>query len=520
MAVGVVGLLVLFAACEKEIQEKGPKVAVDFLVDNGGYEAEDMRSSEAMEAETVVVPLGDDLYAYATLKPEPADELRAEVGLSNGQRVYMEAYAPGGNTAVATAMYTYTGGKLVADADSPLGVEPGTYDFVAYSYYGSTSNPATANIDPLQSDLVWGKATSQPITATNRTVTIKMLHKFSQVRVELNAGAVATAITTLTGVRIESCKKVNLSVWNGALTEVSTVTHDATSFSNSGLTRTSTYRRFYPSPTKVTIEKIVLTMIGGGSKTFEGYSARFTKGLTGGKIYTLVLDLKRVLWSRSNIYWNGSALTFVGQGTDLTKQGYQGVFFKWGSLVGISPVGENMVAYLSSTPCYQPNGSGGWTKTYYTNYADIPCVVGNVAMPSYNSVSDKTGDICRQIDSQYRMPTSDEFLPSGGASWGEMPGEYPIFANSDDNGTYDFIANGKSYFTNTVGDVLFPLSGHRYYTDGSVGAVGARAYYWSSSRSGTNGIRMSTNANIFGITVTTWDVDRNHATPIRCIKNS
>jgi hypothetical protein len=536
MTMGAIGLVLFLSACEKDWlgQDAGEKVTVDFLIGGGDYDSvdEDIRTLRGGGSETVDVSLDDGFYLQATLKPELAGELRAEVSLSEGQRVYMSAYASGGSTAVATAMYTYTGGKLVADANSPLGVEPGTYDFVAYSYYGSTADPATAGIDPLQSDLVWGKALAQPITATSRTATIKMLHKFSQVRVELKAGAVATAITELTGVQIGDCKEVDLSVWNGELAEGLTVTHDATGFSSSGLTRTSAYRRFYPSPTKVTIGKIVMTMIGGGSKTFEGHSANFTKVLTAGKIYTLVLDLKRNMWSRSNIVWDGSKLTFATTPAEnaTIPANVQGVFFKFGSLVAVSPVGS----FAAEKVLFDATGNYN-----YANYAAVPYMDESLqnsvnswgdAFTTYNggtrfNATTGKGDICSYITSQgwvdgsWRTPSYQNgfdlrtiasvhlySFPSGGNVYGDY--NYG-FAQP---GFGQFWGIGATSSDNPLNPVSVCLPHSGYYEGSPVVVENGPLRLWTSTVYDSNVTHSNTIADQY------HPRERGHA--IRCIRTN
>jgi hypothetical protein len=158
------------------------KVAIIFSTTTSNEEGDDevLRSAGAEKAETQTVSLGGDLYLSATLRPvaAAADELRATAAEpGEGQKVCLLVHTAGTNTLVDSVLYIYTGGQLVAG--KTFSVDPGTYDFTAYSYYNSTETPATANIDPAK-DLVWGQQTKE-ITAGDQTVTIVMKHLFAKV---------------------------------------------------------------------------------------------------------------------------------------------------------------------------------------------------------------------------------------------------------------------------------------------------------------------------------------------------
>jgi hypothetical protein len=90
--------------------------------------------------------------------------------------------------------------------------------------------------------------------------------------------------------------------------------------------------------------------------------ARFNQKLLPGRSYTLTVKFDELEWAKSNIYWDDSAqkLTFVPASGSTAYQGYQGVFFRWGSLVGISPAqksGSNDTekdAFDGTVPLYIP----------------------------------------------------------------------------------------------------------------------------------------------------------------------
>lgn len=121
----LVGLAVLLASCEKDISDRtGLTVPIIFSTTTTGYETEAVRSLGAREPETVVVPMGDNIYMYATLKPDQEEEttfdsnqLRAVVPLENGQKVRFAAFnKTTGVQQGSTVTYTHTGGSLCRTA--------------------------------------------------------------------------------------------------------------------------------------------------------------------------------------------------------------------------------------------------------------------------------------------------------------------------------------------------------------------------------------------------------------------
>jgi hypothetical protein len=203
-------------------------------------------------------------------------------------------------------------------------------------------------------------------------------------------------------------------------------------------------------------------------------------------------------------------LTFDAHGTT-TNEGYQGVFFKWGSLVGVSPAQTNNGDpdidddhFLETTPVYAPDGSGGWTITTYSDWENIPYwkhgLYGDVIDDEDQIIG--VGDICRYLNSAYRLPTINEFgtsyanwdstnpttVPVDGG-WVRSSGWPSSFANvvATPNGQADLIGAGLGYAKNVTMDNLMLLaSGYRHYTDFSLGGVGNLGYYWGGSADGSD----------------------------------
>jgi hypothetical protein len=484
--VAAVGLLFLFMACEKDIEGgfgKGEKVEIFFSTDIINYStAEDVvRSGDMREAESRTIYINDSIYLQTTLVPDSEEDLRATVGFIDGQKIVFEAYDTSSpSTAVDSKTYTYSEdeGKFIPDTE-PLGVVPDgttTYRFVAYSYFGETDAPSTT-ID-LSRDLVWGKSTDRTVndTETSRTATINMTHLFARVKVLVKSGISTVTITDLRDVEIEGSTWTTVNAFDGSFGTASTV-KQWIEFDEDELPAEeieSGQRLVFPvttAPAKVKFGTIEIS----ATAPFSDQTVKFNSTLDAGTSYTLVVDVKRCIWARSNIYWQEVTddqdpkypgyLTFVPAGNDLSKQGYQGVLFKWGSLVGVSPVGNN---YDNNTTLYVPydytdaaptaakwlsttrdkvkndtkipEATDDWTKWAYnaSTAKEIPYLDPTYAGSNYGRDNEYAidadrnnqtmyqslrGDICQYlsktntVSGKYRLPTSNEFGQRSAISW-------------------------------------------------------------------------------------------------------
>jgi hypothetical protein len=546
------GLVVFLISCEKEVLLKGSgqKVAVNFSVVSGGYDAneEAVRSFDTEESETEVVHLEKDLYLYAKLVADE-DEVRAVTtsALIEGQRVHLEAYYTSSGSIAGSADYhANSQGKLVLDdPDQPLEVDPalGPYDFAAYSYYQSTGALSATNINPTASDLVWGNALNQAISATEagRTVEITMKHKFSKVRVKIDVNGVEDAeITDIGTVQIVGGKTVNLTVKDGSLALVApdvAKTVDAWTGISSPFSEkviVSDYSLFYPSPTSVSISSITLT-VEEDVHVFSDLSAVFTKALTAGKHYTLVVDLKKILWAQSNIYWEETlndgdgGLTFQKSGDTPNHSDYQGVYFRWGSLIGISPAGGKTAEAVGDVVIYIPPVKAGehWdgtkkvssSHTLWTgagSWANIPYLSASVVQLNYlydhPAFSTYKGDVCSFLTGGvWRMPNKDEILLAvGTVAWSIVTAADPNNASGK--------GPGGVGIRDLSGFVFFPVTGERYSDRGGTlteANIGAAGFYWSGTSSAYWAFRMSfRDSKIYPQEVN----DIGHGHSIRCIK--
>lgn len=495
------GLAVIFLSCEKEVSERGAnkEVAVIFSVNRAGYGASDeARSSfDARKLEPTVVPLGNDIYLYATLEPDSteslSDELRASP-LLNKQKIRLAAFnKTTGLQEGSAATYTYTGGKLVPDG-LPLGVEPddGTiYRFVAYSYFGDPeTDPVETGIEPSQ-DLVWG-VKEQPITDTEagRTVSITMDHRFSRVRVKLKANQIPGAkITAIGTVQVTGRQVADLEIESGDVTAAGASAMPDVGWSSlvSPFSETnilSDYDVFFPSPTGVTISSITIELSDQTVHVFTDISAAFSQPLTAATNYTLVVDLKRFLWAQSNIYWDDSlnegtgGMTFQKPGDTPDHSDYQGVYFVWGSLVGLSPGGQSATRFVYIPPV---NGVEHWSKT---SPGDSPWPGWGVPVPlvesnyktlyrDYADFDNYIGDICSYLtDGAWRMPGHYE-----GSIFGSRISLYTEFYDPNDPTGQGEMGNRGGWFDSAASPVFFPASGAFGPYLGYSNNAGASGYY-------------------------------------------
>jgi uncharacterized protein (TIGR02145 family) len=295
----------------------------------------------------------------------------------------------------------------------------------------------------------------------------------------------------------------------------------------------------------------------------EGTSDTYTKimGTTksdanwvAGKCYNFDVAWSKpdITYAGSNIYWDGTKLTFAAAGQtatagDITINEYtQGVLFKWGSLIGISPAqtpsGSNswsgneiiyMPTYDSSTSTatwtsgtasdagYTGTGYTGYSKVPYENSTDRPTGADKNSLDYSETLKDAKwkvykGDICQFLGeigaapTGYRMPRSEEFEADG-----LTPGKsFSSYNNKDATGTYNLSNLGYATW-NTTG-IIFPASGYRTQ-DGLLSSAGNTGRYWSGSAdNSTSGLNLAFSSG--SVTPSDYFL-RQYAFPIRCVKN-
>jgi hypothetical protein len=231
------------------------------------------------------------------------------------------------------------------------------------------------------------------------------------------------------------------------------------------------------------------------------------------------------------------------------KSQYQGLFFKWGSLVGISPRSANWGA---TTVLYAPTGPNGhYVKTDASKYAasnwgnvtvgsgaTINAITGvsNLRLSGYatylNTLPDQVaahrGDICAYLSGRpgipkgfWRMPTSAEFDPGFPAAFVQADHytkstTYAAVTSTEDDGTF-VIKSGYTLTSSPANKrpVFFPAGGYRNPTNGNASDVGTHVGVWSSSPAGAN------SNYLYGIAASinpAQAVARTHGLQVRCVR--
>jgi hypothetical protein len=573
------GLAVLLFSCEKEdnLKGSGEMVAVNISLGGVVYNGnETVTRGYVEEGETVSVALGDGLFMYTTIKKDLGEKMRAGgEALEDGVKVRVVAYQ--GGTVKGTGEYTVQSGVLVSNNGSGFEVEEGEYTFVAYSYNSTTSPDHSAAVVTVASpnDLLWGDNPNKTISVSENEVTITMRHLFSQVRVKAMIDDVD--ITNIDVVTVSPGNSADLTVASGAVAKNGSAVAAAVpilTWNDLGTpTVTSDPVVIYTATNSLYVDLGSIT-IDGYTEPFTNARATFNKVLEAGYSYTLLISFQRTRWAKSNIYWvstggNNGYLTFDTY--ENSHQGYQGVYFKWGSLVGISPAMTNGgYGFLSQdVPIYVPNVAGStWEATTSTarnwtawgsnanTSADIPYMdperggtdtersntyLIDAERNDPDTIADLRGDICQYlstktgvVEGNWRLPTSDDFGAYTGSSWttstpnadGWIRGDGDFGEDSSvgyADGTADLLTAGMNGGSNAVygsaigNGVVFPTSGRRYHDGGALGYVGFYGCYWSGSSNGTaeSHILFFYDGGVFPHDA----VIRSCALPVRCIRD-
>jgi hypothetical protein len=523
-----VGVALLLSACEKEIKRVGSegKVALRIAVSHADFVEEGTPRGLNMKAkdevlERVIIPVGEeeDYYLSVALKPdtEASEGLRSVP--SDGQLITLAAFNASTDAQVGNAVpyyYSTSANDLIpVTAGAPLLVDVDeTYYIVAYSYNSTTVSPGTSGIDP-SNDLLWGKSADKYITESDRTVEINMAHLFSRVKVNISVEKISGAsIQSIGTVTIEGGKQAGLNIRTGELTPGAGVAAVDLSSSITGgpQFKSTDYSVFYPSPTKVNISSITIR-VSPTNYTRGPISADFTKTLLAGESYVLAVDLLRVGVAYTNVYWDGSKLTFDKYPSSPLHDDYQGVYFKFGSLIGFETDGWG-IGHI-----FIPNlADGTWDGTKYVNsahdlwsgtknYDNIPYIntYGETLYPG--DYASYEGDICSYLT---------------GGSWSMLEGtSYGYYATSLTTLTGGSTGIPGISFREGFQDVFLPASGWWGPGNSSLQEFGLYGIYWTSLTLGSSQtwcLAFFYDTIDEEFTVEPWNFGNSTGISVRCVK--
>jgi hypothetical protein len=476
------GLVGVCSSCNEEVGNRGPKEALTAELSVScrpfGVDSETAARGAGVRrqrvAETVEVPLEDRWFLSATLETEevPVRTAGEYNEIINGARFMVVAYEQNALTLdydyLQHTEYVYVydpvagTGRLVKSGATTIELTAETfYKYVYYSYNSTTEVPAYSpsigvSTNPgatLNHDLLWGESGA---VKAGDPISVSLEHLFTRVKVRVGTIERKVVNLNISAATFETNYSGVLDVKEGSLSSTSTSTaqglalagvHSVSSESSGYVD--SEYRLVYTGGA-TSVEVKISGRIG--SLDFSNLVLTFGSELKTGESYVLWIRFRKGLgWAASNVYWEQSlnggtgSLTFVPHG-DPCENGeemYQGVFFRWGGLMGIDPSGAESSGWNSSKFLYIPGYNSGtpesstWeAKTGQTLTYDPahPPSLHTVIIPSeylYQNIdyfavypttnySSYRGDICRYLSEsadgtkvvkgKYRMPTYNELF--------------------------------------------------------------------------------------------------------------
>jgi hypothetical protein len=270
----------------------------------------------------------------------------------------------------------------------------------------------------------------------------------------------------------------------------------------------------------------------------------------GGK-YVLHVKFRSAMFANSNIYWVTTSgddgylkfdpyidplSTAYNIPANREQQQKQGVLFRWGSLIGISAPGRGGMqsSWVWTDPIYVPSSPTAWTRTTAyaagtdgkwsgTAFSDIPYVasvpapygrdVYCLSMLGSSDYAVYRGDICKYLNSGYRMPTLNEFGVAASAWTGTMVNWYNNGATTTADGQTLMAPPWGRY--RKVNDMYFSGIGQRD-ENGTLWYAGTTVIHWSSSvLNATTPVAFNTSYS--GTNEATWSAPASLA--VRCVKN-
>jgi hypothetical protein len=541
-------------------------------------------------------PLGNGMLLDMSLEPDEVSELRATpIALEAGKTFRVIALNASTHKYVSHADFTIVAGS--ANSSTALHVLEGVaHDFICLSHHGSntteglfattyssTEEPADLAVPVDGKDLLYAHVLGKTINNNSEaTLSFTLAHRLSKVTLVVDGSYNGWAVTSVASTMYVQpyYAEATMRLRDGAMTKGSSKTDRY--FSDWAVV--DTYTRKSAPCTVFTNDEAMMLVVPQNAITINStpqpsaaktVSFATVPSLVAGHSYTLHLRIRLTRWAGSNIYWQAVAgstdpkypgyLTFDAEGTT-TNQGYQGVLFKWGSLVGISPARRGTSdEFSSSVPVYIPICNTGtltastWSSPTTSSYTvaswdytvngtaedaanNIPYMDGRAAFNDPNSGRNSTfvmdaarndptemwakgrGDICQYLGATgagptgYRLPTSNEMGTSSSTAFDTST---PV-AGGWVKGTGSFTATNGAGYPNGRADLLSNQQSASF--DPSKHTHGASTDVLGSAQNiamgnvilPASGYRSSGSGNLYGLSVGNqgfyWSGSANDAT--------
>jgi hypothetical protein len=533
---------------------------------------------EGREIAQVSRVLDDGMLLEMSLEPDESSELRAQ-DLEVNKTFRVIALKSAGKTYVSHADFVVnSSGTSYTSTDLHVLLNT-AHDFVCVSYNNTDPLPALTCtvgqvLDDLDlpsdgSDLLYDRVENRSFTGvSDAELGFSLVHQLSKVSVVIDCTYNGWKIETPPSNQIRIAphySSVKLSYATGAMTQGTSVLNQ---YFTTWTASSDNFTQSSEEHTVFTNEETVSVVIPANTLTIAGNSLPnvdtavtfpVATALAKGGKYVLHVKFRSAMFANSNIYWvetsgDNGYLTFdpyidpsstaYNTAANREQQQKQGVLFKFGSLIGISAsvvVKTITIPWSGAEAIYVPSSpttgirmtvgsavSGGkWTDT---DYLGIPYVesaptpygrtVNCLATLGSADYTVYKGDICKYLNSDYRMCTANEFGAENSA-WDGLNAMLSVFSTE----SYILTAeDGQTLLPSPHGairkanNMWFPTSGFRIYEDSSPGRLyypTAAAYYWTGSAlSATTLVYHGFSATGF------YNAERPFAAfAVRCVKN-
>jgi hypothetical protein len=618
-------VLLLAASCDHRNEVgadvSGETIAVEVNIAGvwEGQSEDVMRSASVSpltgrrEIAMISQPIGNGMLLDMSLEPDEASPLRAVVKvLEEGKRFRVVALKHADGTYVSHGDYVMTASGGVSPTAGDLHVPVGevSYDYICLSYNSTTALPAasftvgqvaTLSLSPDGvGDFLYAKVADKIIhNVGEATLSFTLIHQYNHVTLMVDGGYNEWTVGSVAANKIYlkpnyQAAEMKLQDWSRQSGTEATTRYFTDWASSGTYSCTSAALKVFTAgePIRLMVLASAVT-INSQARPSVNTEVSFPAlpSLAPGHNYVLRLRMRIPRWAGSNIYWvktgtydddednvaDGDVgyLTFDTEG-NTTNQGYQGVYFKCGSLVGISPgQTSGSTAFSNATPVYLPSYVAGGTSTWrspltspYTQAGWVATVAGTAdddpeTIPymdgsyydanntgrgsTYVMEMDRNttemyeglrGDICQYLGKTdnaltgYRLPMSLEFGYENTSSWSgrtdgwvQGGGSFSNYTSSttlSPSGTTDIMAvRNVAYAKNsTMGNVIFSTAGYRSGAagGGNLGYIGWYGTHQSGSISsvGTHNYSLHFyNSDVYPH----HSFNRNYACPVRCVKN-